>query len=105
MRAVSSGEWIVESLVGVDIRQDLVYVTETYDSPLERHLYPLPLLKKRRKRGKVVLCWSEEDTVCWYCVDIPKIIIHVVRIPYFGIGEQTPRMTQQFYQQIIQNFK
>ena len=56
MRAVSSGEWIVESLVGVDIRQDLVYVTETYDSPLERHLYPLPLLKKRRKRGKVVLC-------------------------------------------------
>ena len=97
-------------------------MTGTYDSPLERHLYSFPLLKKRRKRGKVVLCRSEEerphrlttepgmhnvvmDTVCWYCVDIPKIIINVVRIPYFGIGEQTLRMTQEFCQQMIQLFE
>ncbi len=46
LRAVSSGEWIVESIVGVDIENDAVYVSGTYDSPLERHLYMLPLKRK-----------------------------------------------------------
>ena len=44
LRAVSSGPWIVESIVGVDVTNDVVYITGTYDSPLQRHLYALPLL-------------------------------------------------------------
>lgn len=44
LRAVSSGEWIIESIVGVDMKNNTVYVTGTFDSPLERHLYALPLL-------------------------------------------------------------
>ena len=44
LRAVSAGPWIVESIVGVDMTNDAVYITGTYDGPLERHLYALPLL-------------------------------------------------------------
>ena len=43
LRVVSSGDWIVESIVGVDMQNDLVYFTGTHDSPLEKHLYVLPL--------------------------------------------------------------
>ena len=43
LRAVTAGEWMVDSIAGVDIENDLVYVTGTFDSPLERHLYALPL--------------------------------------------------------------
>lgn len=41
VRALSNGEWVVESIVGLD--DNYVYVTGTYDSPLERHLYALSL--------------------------------------------------------------
>lgn len=43
IRAVSSGEWMVETIVGVDTRNDLIFVTGTYDSVIEKHLYMLPL--------------------------------------------------------------
>jgi len=43
IRTVSNGEWLVESIVGVDMDRDAVYVTGTFDSPLERHLYALSL--------------------------------------------------------------
>lgn len=47
LRSVSSGEWMVESIVGVDPEKDVVYITGTFDSVLERHLYALPLLNRR----------------------------------------------------------
>ena len=34
---------MVESIAGVDVDRDLVYLTGTYDSHLERHLYAMPL--------------------------------------------------------------
>jgi len=43
VRSVSAGDWVVESIVGVDTDKNVVYATGTYDSPLERHLYALPL--------------------------------------------------------------
>ena len=43
IRPVSSGDWMVESIAGVDVDRDLVYLTGTYDSHLERHLYAMPL--------------------------------------------------------------
>eukprot|EP00904_Undaria_pinnatifida_P001376 jgi/Undpi1/11239/HiC_scaffold_30.g13537.m1 len=43
VRQITQGEWVVESVVGVDQAQDVVYVMGTYDSPCERHLYALPL--------------------------------------------------------------
>jgi dienelactone hydrolase len=50
------GEWMVESIVGVDMERDVVYVMGTYDSVLERNLYALPImnhkmLQQRRQRG------------------------------------------------------
>jgi dienelactone hydrolase len=48
LRALSAGEWVVESIVGMDIEKDVVYVTGTYDSVLERHLYALPLTNNPR---------------------------------------------------------
>ncbi|KAL7569483.1 hypothetical protein ACA910_009716 [Epithemia clementina (nom. ined.)] len=47
LRAISMGPWMVESIAGVDMAKDVVYVTGTYDSVLERHLYALPLLNRR----------------------------------------------------------
>eukprot|EP00978_Attheya_sp_CCMP212_P000361 scaffold732_cov48-Attheya_sp.AAC.12 len=38
IRTVSAGDWMVESIAGVDVDNDTVYVTGTFDSPLERHL-------------------------------------------------------------------
>ncbi|CAI5728862.1 unnamed protein product [Hyaloperonospora brassicae] len=37
--AVTSGEWNVESVEGIDLTQGRVYFCGTADSPLERHLY------------------------------------------------------------------
>jgi dipeptidyl-peptidase-4 len=47
IRALSAGEWMVESIAGVDMAKDLVYFTGTYDSVLERHLYALPITNHR----------------------------------------------------------
>eukprot|EP00934_Nitzschia_sp_Nitz4_P001325 Nitzschia sp. Nitz4//scaffold111_size72815//43820//47217//NITZ4_005793-RA/size72815-snap-gene-0.109-mRNA-1//-1//CDS//3329533189//1325//frame0 len=44
IRQVSGGDWMVESVAGVSLSQNVVYVTGTYDSVLERHLYALPIL-------------------------------------------------------------
>jgi dipeptidyl-peptidase-4 len=44
MRQVSGGDWMVESIVGISLPQNVVYVTGTYDSVLERHLYALPIV-------------------------------------------------------------
>eukprot|EP00980_Cylindrotheca_fusiformis_P010664 scaffold2381_cov128-Cylindrotheca_fusiformis.AAC.5 len=44
MRQVSAGEWMVESIVGVSLEHNAVYVTGTVDSVLERHLYALPIV-------------------------------------------------------------
>ena len=44
LRQVSCGDWMVESIVGVRSDQNVVYVTGTFDSVLERHLYALPLV-------------------------------------------------------------
>jgi dipeptidyl-peptidase-4 len=47
IRALSAGEWMVESIAGVDMAKDLVYFTGTYESVLERHLYALPITNRR----------------------------------------------------------
>jgi len=44
VRQVSAGDWVVESIIGVSLPHNAVYVTGTYDSVLERHLYALPIV-------------------------------------------------------------
>lgn len=43
IRPLTSGEWIVDSLVGVDEARGVVYFTGTKDGPTEQHLYRVPL--------------------------------------------------------------
>jgi len=47
VRQVSSGDWMVESIVGSSVHQNAIYVTGTFDSVLERHLYALPIVANR----------------------------------------------------------
>ncbi len=39
LRQLTSGDWQVDSLAGVDRKRGLIYFTATKDSPIERHLY------------------------------------------------------------------
>jgi len=42
-RALTAGDWVLTSLVRVDEKAGLAYFLATKDSPLERHLYSVPL--------------------------------------------------------------
>lgn len=44
IRPVTAGNWIVESIDGIDMDSNVVYVSGTYDSALEKHLYAVALL-------------------------------------------------------------
>ncbi len=43
LRALTSGDWVVDSLLAVDEAAGRVYFDGTRDSPLERHVYSVPL--------------------------------------------------------------
>ncbi len=43
VRPLTSGEWMVESVAGVDAKRGAVYFTGRKDSPLESHLYTVSL--------------------------------------------------------------
>ncbi|MBN1259298.1 MAG: DPP IV N-terminal domain-containing protein, partial [Anaerolineae bacterium] len=43
IRPLTEGDWVVDSVAGVDEENGIVYFTGTLTSPLERHLYAVPL--------------------------------------------------------------
>jgi dipeptidyl-peptidase-4 len=43
LRALTSGDWTVDALLSVDEAAGFAYVAGTRDSPLEKHLYAVPL--------------------------------------------------------------
>ena len=50
LHALTSGEWVVDSLLAVDEAAGTVYFDGTRDSPLERHVYAVPLAGGAVKR-------------------------------------------------------
>ena len=42
-RVLTSGDWVVDALLGVDEAAGLAYIAGTKDSPLEKHVYAVPL--------------------------------------------------------------
>ena len=42
-RVLTSGDWVVDALLGVDESAGLAYFAGTKDSPLEKHVYAVPL--------------------------------------------------------------
>lgn len=43
IRPLTRGDWLVESIAGVDAKRQIVYFTATKESPLELHLYAVSL--------------------------------------------------------------
>ncbi len=71
VRALTAGDWMVESIAGVDAGRELVYFTGTQESPLESHLYvvsfagePPRRLTRQARMHRVVL-----DHACRYFAD------------------------------------
>jgi dipeptidyl-peptidase-4 len=50
LRALTSGDWTVDALLGVDETAGFAYVAGTKDSPLEKHVYAVPLAGGEPKR-------------------------------------------------------
>ena len=46
VRHITSGDWAVDSLKGIDEKKGIVYFAGRKDTPLESHLYSAPLFKK-----------------------------------------------------------
>ncbi|WP_374602039.1 DPP IV N-terminal domain-containing protein [Arenimonas sp.] len=42
-RVLTSGDWVVDALLGLDEEAGLAYIAGTKDSPLEKHVYAVPL--------------------------------------------------------------
>ena len=51
VRQITRGEWEIESLVGIDEANGLVYFTGTIDGPLERHLYSIRYIGRNVDRA------------------------------------------------------
>jgi alpha/beta superfamily hydrolase len=97
IRAVSSGPWIVEDIAGVNEAENVVYVTGTFHSPLERHLYALPLMAVTSYASSNPTCLTIDDkgmhTItmdarCQYVVDAssdlnrpPSIKVYSLHVP------------------------
>lgn len=50
IRQITSGNWEVSAVLGVDEKKKLVYYTSTEVSPMERHLYVISLDGKNKKK-------------------------------------------------------
>jgi len=92
VRPLSSGPWLVESIIGLDLEHGWIYVAATYDSPLERHLYALSFIKKDQSHHPLRLTKESGmhsfvmDSACNFIVDShsdlrrpTSLIVHSVR--------------------------
>lgn len=75
--ALTSGEWAVESVEGVDVAHDTLYFCGTKDSPLERHLYATTLSGAKAEPKRAVRLTQAEgmhtvvmDSSCRQFVDV-----------------------------------
>lgn len=46
VRQITQGEWIVDSVKGIDEKKGLIYFSGRADTPLEQHLYSAPIFRK-----------------------------------------------------------
>ena len=49
-RQITSGQWEVTELLGLDKERDLIYYVSTEESPLERHLYTINLKGNQKRK-------------------------------------------------------
>ena len=53
LRALTAGEWVVDALLAVDEAAGLAYIAGSRDSPLEKHVYAVPLAGGEPRRLSV----------------------------------------------------
>ncbi|WP_025896490.1 S9 family peptidase [Kordiimonas gwangyangensis] len=80
VRALTKGDWVVNSLEKYDAASGLVYFTGYKDSPIEQHLYSVPL-----KGGKITRITREAG---WHDVDVGDGIF----VDKFSSPEQPPQV-------------
>jgi dipeptidyl-peptidase 4 len=59
MKPITSGEWEVTKLLGVDEKNGLIYYESTEESPLERHIYTITKDGKTKKRLTTEKGWHQ----------------------------------------------
>ena len=72
IRTLTQGEWVVDSIAGVDARRGIVYFTGRLDSPLESHLHAVSLDGEapRRITRDSGMHAVTLDHACKYFVDV-----------------------------------
>lgn len=72
VRQLTSGDWVVESIAGVDAKRGVVYFTGRRDSPLESHLYAVTFEggEPRRITRDAGMHWVVLDHAFKYFVDV-----------------------------------
>ncbi|MDF1515126.1 MAG: prolyl oligopeptidase family serine peptidase, partial [Anaerolineae bacterium] len=104
IRPLTQGPWMVDSLVGVDIKRNLVYFMGTRDSILERHLYSVSLTggqaeRMTRERGFHNICM---DHAVKRFVDLFDAFEHSPRITIHSMDKD--EVQQNLYSQEIPDF-
>lgn len=76
LRQLTDGDWMVDSVAGVDETQGMVYFTATRESPLESHLYVVSLTggDPRRITQQPVMHAVTLDSACRCFVDVADAI-------------------------------
>ncbi len=74
VRRITQGSWEVSTFHGVDEHNGWVYFTGTVDSPLERHLYRIPLFPSRTERRTGAIPSPERITrqQGWHTVNMSR---------------------------------
>jgi dipeptidyl-peptidase-4 len=72
VRTLTQGEWVVETIAGVDSKNETVYFTGRMDSPLESHLYAVSMAGgiPRRITRESGMHSVKLDHACKYFVDV-----------------------------------
>jgi len=108
IRPISAGQdWIVESVLGVDLSRDLVYFTGTFDSPLERHAYVLPLCYSIYKQSIIAPPEPTKitsdpgmhsviiDPTCRYLADVASDLTYSCRIYVYQLLDRHQNSTNE----------
>jgi dipeptidyl-peptidase-4 len=88
LRQLTSGSWAVDRLAGVDEQRGLVYFSGRRDTPLERHLYRVPLdgngaierLSQREGMHEITLAGDQQTYLDRFSASLqpPQVSLHRV---------------------------
>ncbi len=79
VRQITSGPWDITDFHGIDEDAGIVYITATIESPLERHLYRVPVdLGKRAGRSVASAPVKITERPGWHSIDFSKDLSYYI---------------------------